>query len=238
MKIVLCDDQKSVLKELGRLIKKFDESNQIHSELIYFEKPSLLFQHMQKETVDLIFMDLEFCEEAEDGIVWLKKIKKYFPRTVVIILTAYENRYKEGYEARAFRFMTKPIEEKELFEYLRVSMEEMQLTNYISLMRRGILHEILVRDICYFSAQSGESELWTITDMYCCEESLLQWEQRLPMNIFFRCHSKYLVNLTHVIKCERQVLTLVNGEKIPVSRRRWKAFQLAYMKCDTKDYRI
>ena len=45
------------------------------------------------------------------------------------------------------------------------------MTNYISLMRRGILHEILVRDICYFQHSQG-SELWTITDMYCCEESL------------------------------------------------------------------
>lgn len=236
MKIVLCDDQKIVSEELGELIKKYDEINQQHNEFLYFSKPSQLFQYMQEEPVDLIFMDLEFCDSSEDGIVWLKKIKKSFPRTIVIILTAYENRYKEGFEARAFRFMTKPIEEKELYDYLNVSMEELQLTESISLMRRGIPHTILIRDICYLSAQSGGSELWTRTDMYCCEESLLQWERRLPMNIFFRCHSKYLVNLNHIDKFEQQVLTLANGEKIPVSRRRWKAFQLAYMKFDTKDY--
>lgn len=238
MKIVLCDDQRVVSEELEDLIKKYDEINQQVNEFTYFSKPSELFDYMQKEAVDIIFMDLEFQDISEDGIVWLKKIKKYFPRTIVIILTAYENRYKEGYEARAFRFMTKPIEEKELFEYLQVSMEEFQLTESISIMRRGIPHNILVRDICYLSAQSGGSELWTRTDMFCCEESLLQWEQRLPETVFFRCHSKYLINLAHVIKFENQVLTLVDGEKIPVSRRRWKAFQLAYMKFDTKDYNI
>lgn len=238
MKIALCDDHKYVADELGQLIKKFDEENDIKNEFLYFSKPSELFKYMQNERIDLIFMDLEFCDEEEDGIVWLKKIKKYFPRTVVIILTAYENRYKEGYEARAFRFMTKPIVEKELFEYLYVSMEELQITESISLVRRGIPHDILIRDICYFSAQSGGSELWTRTDMYCCEESLLQWEQRLPMTIFFRCHSKYLVNMAYVTKFENQVITLVSGEKIPVSRRKWKAFQLAYMKFDTKDYRV
>ena len=236
MKIVLCDDQKSVSDELGRLIKKFGENNQQQNEFLYFSKPSILFEYMQEEAVDLIFMDLEFCNASDDGIIWLKKIKMHFPRTIVIILTAYENRYKEGYEARAFRFMTKPIEEKELFEYLRVSMEELWLTKSISLMRRGIPYNILIRDICYFSAQSGGSELWTRTDMYCCEESLLQWEQQLPKTIFFRCHSKYLVNLARVTKFENHILTLVDGEKIPVSRRRWKAFQLAYMKFDTKDF--
>lgn len=238
MKIVLCDDQKFVFEELAILIEKFNETNQLKNELLYFSKPSELFLYMQEQAVDLIFMDLEFCDEAEDGIVWLKKIKNCFPGTIGIILTAYEKRYKEGYEARAFRFMTKPIEEKELFEYLKVSMEEFQLTGSISLMRRGIPHNILLQDISYFSAQSGGSELWTCTDMYCCEESLLQWEQRLPGSIFFRCHSKYLVNLAHVTKFEKQILTLVNGEKIPVSRRKWKAFQLAYMKFDTKGYRL
>ena len=132
--------------------------------------------------------------------------------------------------------MTKPIEEKELFDYLRVSMEELQLTASISLMRRGIPHNILIRDISYFSAQSGGSELWTRRDMYYCDESLLQWERKLPMTIFFRCHSKYIVNLAQVIKFENHVITLVSGEKIPVSRRKWKAFQLAYMKFDTKEF--
>ena len=74
--------------------------------------------------------------------------------------------------------------------------------------------------------------------MYCCEESLLEWERRLPATVFFRCHSKYLVNLTHVAKFESQSLTLSGGERIPISRRKWKAFQLAYMKYDTMDYKL
>lgn len=238
MKIVLCDDHETIFEQLSRLIQKYDDEHQMQNDFRYFSKPSLLFQYMQEEPVDLIFMDLDFGDASEDGIVWSKKIKAAFPRTVLIILTAYENRYKEGYEARAFRFMTKPIEEKELFEYLNVSIEELDLTESISLTRRGIPHKILLRDICYFSAQSGGSELWTRTDMYCCEESLLEWERRLPATVFFRCHSKYLVNLTHVAKFESQSLTLSGGERIPISRRKWKAFQLAYMKYDTMDYKL
>lgn len=234
MKIALCDDQKNIAAQLSRLIQQYNRENRLQNEFIYFEKPSLLFRFMQETPIDLVFMDLEFHAPEEDGILWSKKIKQYFPRTIIIILTSYDNRYKEGFEARAFRFMTKPVSEKELFDYLSVSMEELALTDSIALVRRGIPHKILIRDILYFSAQSGGSELWTGTNMYGCEESLLQWEQRLPSDLFFRCHSKYLVNLTHVIKFEHQSLTLTNGEKLPISRRKWKAFQLAYMKFDTK----
>jgi len=236
MKIAVCDDQMSVTENLQTLINKFDKEYKMKSELYSFFKPSELFSFLQKESIDVVFMDLEFEDEKEDGIIWLKKIKQYCPQTIVIILTAYENRYKEGYEVRAFRFMTKPIVEKELFEYLYLCMEELQLTKYIPLMRRGIPLNIPLRDICYFAAQSGGSELWTRSDMYACEESLLHWEKLLPSDIFFRCHSKYLVNLGFVTSFENQILTLVNGEKIPVSRRKWKAFQMAYMKFDTKNF--
>ena len=134
--------------------------------------------------------------------------------------------------------MTKPINDKELFEYLTVSMEELQLRKGVTVIRRGIEHTILLQDILYISAQSGGTELWTRTDLFLRNESLLQWEQMLPDNIFFRCHNKYLVNMSHIINFENQMIELVNGEKVPVSRRRWKEFQLAYMKYDTRDYRL
>lgn len=238
MKVIICDDQEIIFEEFKTLLHKFDEINREHSELVYFSKPSLVQDYLQKETADVVFMDLEFCDASEDGILWLKRMKTYFSHTIFIILTAYENRYKEGYEARAFRFMTKPIEERELFDYLSVCMEELQLREKISIMRRGIPHNILIRDICYLTAQSGKSELWTKNDMFFCDESLLQWEQRLSPNTFFRCHSKYLVNMAHVVSFSNHIISLANGEKIPVSRRKWKAFQLAYMKYDTKDYHL
>ena len=235
MKIALCDDYPIVMEELQEMIQRFDKKYKTGSIISTYSKPSQLFDALHEEKMDVIFMDLVFQDGEEEGILWSKKIKQIYPQTIIIILTAYEERYKEGYEARAFRFMTKPLIEKELFENLYACMEELQLTNYISLKRRGINHDILIRDICYLAALSGGSELWTRTDMYGCDESLLHWEKVLPSEVFFRCHSKYIVNLGYVISFENQVLTLVNGEKIPVSRRRWKNFQIAYMKYDTKD---
>lgn len=236
MRIAFCDDQKVIIEKLEELVRKFNVQNQFQDDLFSFSSPLELYSYMQTEKIDLIFMDLEFTDISEDGIEWSKKILKQFPHTIIIILTAHESRYKDGYVARAFRFMTKPIEEKELFENLYACRQELQLTQTISLSRRGIVHEIPLEDILYFSAQSGGTELWTCSDMFCCEESLLQWEMQLPENIFFRCHKKYLINLTHVEEFNNNFCTLRNGEKIPVSRRKWKAFQIAYMKCDVCGY--
>lgn len=232
MQIVVCDDHKIIAKELHSLLNQFNNNNTLKHDLIYFPKPSMLYEYMQESSIDVIFMDLDFADTSEDGIEWSKKILTTFPKTIIVILTSYEKRYKEGFEARVFRFMTKPVIEQEFFDILYDCMKELKLTETVCLLKRGIPQEIPVRDICYLSAQSGGSELWTRTDMYYCEESLLQWENQLPDTLFFRCHSKYLVNLTLVTGFEKQVLLLASGEKLPVSRRKWKAFKIAYMKCD------
>lgn len=232
MRIALCDDQKTLLEELSGMINRFNEDNHLSGVLLYFSRPESLYSYMITSSIDVIIMDLVFKNTGDDGIDWSKKILRKFPNTIIIILTAYESRYKEGYEARAFRFMTKPVQEKELYNYLSACRKELQLNETISLIRRGIPQQIPLQDIFYLSAQSGGSELWTRSDMYAREESLLQWEQQLPSLIFFRCHKKYLVNLNHVTGFDNHMLTLTNGEKIPVSRRKWKAFLTAFMKYD------
>ncbi len=238
MKVAICDDQKYIADELIKMIKNSKDESIARSECMYFSKPSALYQYMQDESFDIVFMDLDFEDDTEDGIMWLKRMKGCFPQTIMIILTANDNRYKEGFEARVFRFMTKPIDEKELFNYLYMSMEELQIAEKITMMRRGMQIDISIRDICYISVQAGRSEVWTLNDMFYSDESLLQWERRLPETVFFRCHSKYIVNLAHVLRFDNQCVVLKSGELVPVARRRWKAFQLAFMKFDTKDFSI
>lgn len=232
MRIAFCDDNKNLITELDKLVKQYNKQNHFQDDFFYFSTPSKLYSFLQTEKIDLIFMDLEFNDISEDGIEWSKKISRQFPKTIIIILTAYENRYKDGYVARAFRFMTKPIEEKELFDNLYACRQELLLTQSISLFRRGVPYDIAIQDILYISAQSGGSELWTSSNIFYCDESLVFWEEKLSFYIFFRCHKKYLVNLSNVTEFKNQFCTLINGEKIPISRRKWKDFQIAYMKCD------
>ncbi len=78
MQIALCDDQEIISKELSVLIKKFNQENQFQNDMVYFAKPSKLYEYMQVSPIELIFMDLEFSDASEDGIEWSKKILKNF----------------------------------------------------------------------------------------------------------------------------------------------------------------
>ena len=96
IRIAICDDIKSTTANLEELLQTYTTEKSLNMELLNFTTPSTLYDYMTKESIDIIFMDLDFGKEHEDGILWATKIHKYFPKTLVLILTAYENRYKEG----------------------------------------------------------------------------------------------------------------------------------------------
>ena len=232
IKIVICDDKKITTGNLDALLASYMQEKSLDANIVFFLSPTALYEHMKEHTVDIIFMDLDFGNEQEDGILWSTKIHQEFPRTLVLILTAYEERYKEGYIAKVFRFMTKPFTQEELYENLNACLEELNLYKVIKLTRHGSTHKIPIPDILYFAAHAGGSELKTMEASYFCEESLLQWEQKTSPSIFFRCHKKYLVNLNSVEQIKNHTIVLVTGEKLPVSRRKWTLLKSTYMKFD------
>ncbi len=238
MNIAICDDEKILCDLLTTQIKAQLEPLQISHRISVFKTPSALYDAMQKDSnvLDLIFMDLEFNNPIEDGITWAKKIHDTHPDPLLIILTSYEERYKEGYIARAFRFMTKPINDHELKENLSAAIEQLQIEQRICITVNGKTRKISERQILYMAAQSGGSDVHTAKNIYFKEGSLLYWETILSSRSFFRIHKKYLVNLHYVKEITNHTVVLTNNEKLPVSRRKWTALRLAYMKFDIQEH--
>lgn len=232
MKIAICDDNKISISELKSALKVYQKERERSFHTVVFSSPDKLFDYMKGETIDLIFMDLEFGDKTLDGISWSEKIHAQFPDTLILILTAYERRYKEGFRVRAFRFMTKPILRKELYENLDACFNELYLNENITLLRLGVRFKIPLKDILYLSAVTGGSEIWTAGESFYSEISLLTWEERLPKTTFLRCHRSYIVNLRYIMRLEKNAAALTNGLKIPVSRRKLNVLRLAFMKSD------
>jgi len=232
IQITICDDQKNTIGNLENQLRDYAREKLLEINIVYFPTPSALYAYMQQNPVDIIFMDLEFGSKSEDGILWSTKIHQQFPQTLVLILTAYEERYKEGYIAKAFRFMTKTFDYSELCTNMDACMDELKLYKMIMISSHGNTQKIPINEILYFVAQPGGSEIKTLLTTYYCDESLKQWEVKTSPSIFFRCHKKYLVNLNAVSKIKNHTILLTNGEQLPVSRRKWTLLKAAYIRFD------
>ena len=234
IEIAICDNQPEAVGNIQTSLKDYFQNRNKTYHIVTFSLPSALFAYMVQHPIHIVFMDLEFCDKDEDGILWSKKIHTAFPDTLVLILTAYENRYKEGYHARAFRFMTKPLIWEEFEENMDDCLEELLSLKTIDLVRQNRTYRITLKDILYLEAYAGGIAIHTYNNTFYCDESLLHWEQQLPDTLFFRCHKKYLVSLSHIESLEGHYALLDNGKKLPISRRKWTAFQTCYIKFNVR----
>lgn len=231
-KIAICDDKINTIKGLEEYLNTYFDEKKVSFSLSYYETPEKLFEAMEDQLYNIVFMDLAFDSEENDGILWSCKLNEKYPQTLVIILTAYESRVKEGYVARAFRFMTKPIICQELRENMDACLNELGGSQTIKIYPLGIELVIAVRDIIYLEAYAGGSVIYLKDNHYYCEESLIQWEQTLPKNLFFRSHKKYLVNLGHIEKLDHHEIIFSQGTRLPASRRKWTKLREEFMKYD------
>lgn len=234
IEIAICDDQLQAIDNIQDNLKNYFFKKQKTYHVVAFSLPSALFSYMSEHPVHIVFMDLEFCIKEEDGIVWSKRIHDAFPNTLVLILTAFESRYKEGYVARAYRFMTKPLIVQEFEENMDSCLDELISLKTIDIVRQNLTFSIMLKDILYLEAYAGGVAIYTCNNTFYCDESLLHWEHQLPASLFFRCHKKYLVSLSHVEKMENHFALLDNGKKLPVSRRKWTAFQTSFIKFNVR----
>lgn len=235
VEIAFCDDHLADRNQLKKELQEYFTQKHMDYTLHTFTTPRDVFDYMERHPIHILFMDLEFGSIGEDGIHWTKIINNTFPNTLVLILTAYEQRYKEGYRARAFRFMTKPLLAKELEENLDDCIKELDELSTVAIHQKSTELLLPAKNIIYLEAYIGGSTLhMTGEKFYHSEENLTWWEHQLQSPPFFRIHKSYLVNMAHItdILPARHAVLIGTSLRLPVSRRKWTEFQRSFMRYD------
>lgn len=121
-KILIVDDNQSVLNILDLLLQpEFDL-------VTITNNPDLIIDTILTENLDLILLDMNFSpgvSSGKEGFYWLRKILKFDPTVVVILITAYGDveqavkAMKEG----ATDFVLKPWDNKKLITTLKAGLK-------------------------------------------------------------------------------------------------------------------
>lgn len=142
-------------------------------------------------------------------------------------------RFKETFRIGAFRFVTKPIMEDELFQAIDDVRERMLGRREVVLYLNRVKKSVQQRDILYIMADGTRTIVNTKNASYWSEQSLEQWEQELEGKMFFRTHRSYIVNLGKIESIDKDII-LVSGERVLVSKRNRKKAEEAYMDYDAR----
>ena len=227
--IGICDDEMHIYNTVDKLLSIYAEKNNMVCHLVYYDSAKKLLE--AKDKLDLLLLDIEMPEM--DGIEAAFKLRDRGIEYKIVMLTAREDRYRDAFKIGAFRFVPKPIEEKELYKALDDVREHLIGSTKVTVFRDGVAYQIMQRDIVYVEADRSATLVFTKDYEYRSGETLSAWVELLDNRMFFQCHKSYIVNMGKIEEIEKSTISMVTGDKVKVSRRLRTALLNAFMTYDT-----
>lgn len=197
-----------------------------------FSKSSELFAFLERETADLLILDIEL--EGENGFDIAKKLREEYPRVMVVFLTGHSSYAIDGYDFHPINFLTKPINTEKLGQTILEIRRKMNETNEQSsarlMFRLQQGYKIIdVKDIQYIERLRRKNYLYTQKEtLRIMNYTMHELEEMLSKYDFFLCHQSFLISLyrvTSVRDVGKQLyeVTLKDCERpVPVSRNRYE----------------
>lgn len=186
-----------------------------------FENALSAIQFMEKESIDLIFLDIEMPEYS--GIDLLNRA----PIIPLTIFTTSKADYAyEAFQFEAIDYLKKPfgfprflksVEKAERVFGQDLIIEKQESTD-IYIKENGRLTKIDLSEVLYFESDADYVHIKTKNKTYTIISALRSLEKKLPAASFAKVHRSFIVNLEAIVDIEDN--SLVIGRKvIPISRR-------------------
>ena len=189
---------------------------------------------IEKLQPDLVFLDIEM--PVVNGFELLEKIL-HLPFSVIFI-TAYNQYALKAFRFNAVDYLVKPIDADDLIGAVAKAIKRAKPSpTQLSLMQKQMRGEpatkiaipgqhggitfIDLNEIIFSEASNNYSRL-VLTDgrIFIISKTLKDVQEVLEEEHFLRVHRQYIINLNHVKQFNRNegILTMTNGENIPVAR--------------------
>lgn len=223
MKIAICDDEQIFRDTLYKKLVKYNKTFEIKE----FRTGRELIDSRIK--FDIIFLDIEMPEL--NGMDTAKKLRKLSVGSIIIFLTSHIECIQDAFKVKAFRFLSKPVQEDALNEALEEAEKEIVGQEKIVINQKGKIFELSVPDVMYFEAFGDGTYVYDNKDnVYECTVALKEWDKRLEGTPFFKIHKSYIVSMMYVSSINNNVLRLEGVDQdFTISRRNITPFKDAYM---------
>ena len=217
MNCIIVDDNKLALTATKHLVSQVDFLN-LKKEC---SSPVEAFNYLEKESVDLIFLDIEMPEMS--GIELIKNLKQ---RPLIILISAKKEYAIEAFELNVADYIIKPVSlsrfmaavsrAKELFDLKdqKVELNEKD-KDYIFVRSNSVLSKVKMNDILYIQALGDYVNIFTSENRYTVHISLKSFEEKMSGDKFYRLHRSYLIAVDHIDNIEENT-AYIGKHPIPI----------------------
>lgn len=226
--VAICDDNREILTTLESMLHgQYHDQIRIHTFTTTFSLVTYL-QDEAKGDADLLLMDIEI--DQDNGIEVADTLQKQFPGLKIIFITGYIDYARYIFKVEPIGFVVKPIEEKRLFEAIDRAMERIsaEQDQVIRIHYKGELLKLCTAQILYLETIQKVIHIHTLQRKYETRKRIDEMMKELPYN-FVRCHQSFVINMDHIVSFSAGQAELSNGQKIPISRNRYRSTKEIFM---------
>jgi DNA-binding LytR/AlgR family response regulator len=226
LRIAVCDDMPEDRRNLITMIRKYLDANG-HLAMIDQYASGEDFLKVDLTKYDLVFLDIYMAKIT--GIQTAKQLVQRNPNVQIIFCSSSNEYAAESYDVNALRYIVKPIREEKLQAALSVFLHAHKNIRTLNFKVNRMDEQVYVSDIYWIEADGHKCTIHTRNGPISTRTTLAQLEEQLEGLNFVRPIRYALVSIAAVAAIPSNVLTLVNGETIPISRDQKANMTQAYM---------
>ncbi len=232
IKIAICDDDKNIVDNIESLIRE-NENSLLTSIYKFYDGDELYESVLEGEMFDLIYLDIEM--KRMGGMEVAHKIREIDKGVTFIFVSSYRDYARIGYEVSAFRFLDKPINVNQFYEYYNLAISKIEEDKGCFTFKLG--HEnyrLEIKDIIYFQSSVRQIIVKTNNEDLVYYDKLDKIEAQLLSNgiRFFRISKSVLLNPQYIYSYGSKGLVLKNDEFHEIAKSRRDEIKKLF--CDLK----
>ena len=216
MNCIAIDDEPRALEVIERYCQKSD----LLDLKATFREPVKAIEFLNKEKVDLIFLDINMPD-----ITGMQLIQTLAAKPMVIFTTAYSNYAVESYNLNAVDYLLKPITFERFLAAVNKAADLFALKNKtggknaasdtVFIKSGPQTYQVKIADILYLEKDGNYITVYLKDKKILIRENMTDIFDIVPEEQFVRVHKSFVVATRHITMIEVHQL-VINGEKIPI----------------------
>lgn len=224
LKIAICDDDSNALEAEKNQIDRAVSACGAECEITVFNDPKQLLENPEK--IDLCFLDVEM--EGFNGIETAEFLHKKTPGCLIFFVTNHECYMDDAMNKHAFRFWTKPMDDRRLCYGIESAIKELRSRKKflkITVNKKPV--NILQKNIIFACTENRVTKIVTVDGEIETKDLFKNVKQQLTLDCFCEVHASYYINMNYVTGYTPSTVTCRHSDKsynIMMSKRKAAAF--------------
>lgn len=232
LSIAICDDTAADRKIISSYILNYLDQHGYVADLTEYDSGEKLLES-DVSSYNLIVLDI-FFGGGSTGIQTARELVEAAPDTRIIFCSTSNEFAAESYDVAALRYLTKPVSEEKLYQTLDHFFTAHTAMRTLEYRANRMSEHILLSDVYWIEADDHKSVIHTKHGEISTTTTLTQFAQQLADADFVKPIRYALVSLAAVVTVPTDMLSLVDGTKISISRDQREEMRRAFSAYKTR----